>query len=287
MAIEVSTYVWKHSQQRGTKLLLELAIADSSNSEGACWPSYRKLAAYARVSPSRVKDIMRELRRIGVIAIRGRSGKSNMIYHNGFRRQAGLDPVADQWIKPRKGPGGENAPSPEDRGVKIPSGEGGENAPQGGGENAPMNRKEPSKEPSSAGAGETGASKNKKTTVPKSRMTPMKDAITAAFKWDQESMTKQEWGKVQRAAKELCEADVQPDLVKALYAECQSKYSQFSPVALAGVVSTVRQRREAQRARQQYTTAPEQVETLSDEEAERLKAQGNPLKKGKQNDQSE
>lgn len=67
----------------------------------------------------------------------------------------------------------------------------------------------------------------------------MKNAIRDTFQWP--VPTKEEWGKIQKAAKSLIDSEVPPSLVPALYAECKRRgYKSFSPLALPTVVSDVR-----------------------------------------------
>ena len=50
MSIAWMNYVWEHSDQKGTSLLLLLAIADHANDDGICWPSVARLAHKARTT---------------------------------------------------------------------------------------------------------------------------------------------------------------------------------------------------------------------------------------------
>jgi hypothetical protein len=62
MSIDVSTLVWKHSKQKGSALLVLLAIADNCHDDGAgAYPSYQTLAAKSRLSERNVKYIIKTL----------------------------------------------------------------------------------------------------------------------------------------------------------------------------------------------------------------------------------
>ena len=69
-------------------------------------------------------------------------------------------------------------------------------------------------------------------------MTPMKDAIAAAFGWSWDSMTKSEKGQILNAAHQLCEIQFAPGDVAALHAWCSKQgWGTFGPLALAGNVN--------------------------------------------------
>jgi hypothetical protein len=80
--------------------------------------------------------------------------------------------------------------------------------------------------------------------VPSALMTPMKNAIAAAFGWSWDGdtpMSEEEVGIIQKAARSLCKAKYTPEGIPALYAFCQRKYDTFGPMALATNVSKFRQ----------------------------------------------
>jgi hypothetical protein len=61
MSIRVSSWVWENSQQKNTALLLMLAIADTANDEGVCWPGISRLAKKSRTSTRNVKLLLHKL----------------------------------------------------------------------------------------------------------------------------------------------------------------------------------------------------------------------------------
>lgn len=61
MSIKASTYVWENSEQKGTALLLMLAIADIANEEGVAWPGVTRLAHKARTTRRNIQLLLRKL----------------------------------------------------------------------------------------------------------------------------------------------------------------------------------------------------------------------------------
>jgi hypothetical protein len=75
------TQTWKNSKQRGTALLLMLALADSANEEDfTCWPSIRTLANKIRMSDRSVQILLAQLVKAGEIAIVGKTEWGTHIY---------------------------------------------------------------------------------------------------------------------------------------------------------------------------------------------------------------
>lgn len=81
MAVEVSTKVWNHSQQKNTKLVVMLALANRADEDGICWPGYSYIAQKARLSDERgAMRIVKELTEQGELIIADPGGgrkKSN------------------------------------------------------------------------------------------------------------------------------------------------------------------------------------------------------------------
>jgi hypothetical protein len=75
MSVKVMARVWEHSRQKGTALLLILAIADHCNDEGWAWPSIASLRRKARLRSDRtVQILLRQLESAGEIAIERGAG---------------------------------------------------------------------------------------------------------------------------------------------------------------------------------------------------------------------
>jgi hypothetical protein len=79
MSLDVMTAVWKHSDAKGTDLLLLLALADNADDEGFCFPSYPYLAAKTRMSDRTVRRRISELCDTDELSLvaSGRAGRSN------------------------------------------------------------------------------------------------------------------------------------------------------------------------------------------------------------------
>lgn len=73
MSAEAVTVVLHHSKTEGTHKLVLWGIANHHSDSGA-WPSIATLAKYAKVSERRVQQIIRDLSRIGEIAIEEQGG---------------------------------------------------------------------------------------------------------------------------------------------------------------------------------------------------------------------
>lgn len=53
--------IWKTSPQKGTRLLMLLAIADHANDEGIAWPSQKHLAHKCRMSKRQAQNLIKDL----------------------------------------------------------------------------------------------------------------------------------------------------------------------------------------------------------------------------------
>ena len=69
--------VWKQSQQKGSALLLLLAIADNANDEGICWPGMQYLAEKTRLSKRQVQRLILDLDGTDELAIEYGAGRSH------------------------------------------------------------------------------------------------------------------------------------------------------------------------------------------------------------------
>lgn len=77
MSTEISSEVWKHSKQKGSRLLLLAALADYANAEGWCWPSIKSLCLRTRMGERYVQKMLAEIARDGELQIKERPGSSN------------------------------------------------------------------------------------------------------------------------------------------------------------------------------------------------------------------
>jgi hypothetical protein len=96
MSIKVASWIWEHSKQKSTKLLLLLALADACNDEGVCWPGHKYLAQKCRLSEDRTSAILKELKDAGEIEIavhqgyQTTSGNTNRYYMAKYRVSIGI-----------------------------------------------------------------------------------------------------------------------------------------------------------------------------------------------------
>jgi hypothetical protein len=116
MSVRVLTWVWDHSASQGTDRLVLLALADSADDSGSCWPSMLTLARKARVSERTVRRSVRTLEQMGeVSSVMGGGTGSN-------RYRILLDPRVETPVRmsaPVNGtPGQDVRPGQSDPGVK-------------------------------------------------------------------------------------------------------------------------------------------------------------------------
>lgn len=77
MSTEISSDVWKHSKQKGSRLLLLAALADYANAEGWCWPGIKSLCQRTRMSERYVQQMISEIVASGELIVKERNGSSN------------------------------------------------------------------------------------------------------------------------------------------------------------------------------------------------------------------
>lgn len=121
--------VWKHSQQRGTALLLLLALADSANDYGECYPGIAYLAQKCRMKERNLQVLLKDLEQSGELVIHRNqgqdtsTGKTNLycvitpgaLAKQGVQRNAPLPKTAVQSAAPLAPEGVQN---PVTRGAK-------------------------------------------------------------------------------------------------------------------------------------------------------------------------
>lgn len=69
MSIEVMNLVWTHSEQKGSSLLLLLAIADNANNKGEAYPGIDYLSRKVRMSRRQTQRLVQELDRSNELAV--------------------------------------------------------------------------------------------------------------------------------------------------------------------------------------------------------------------------
>lgn len=72
MANKVLTFVWEHSKQKGSALLMLVAMADQANDHGVCFPATDTLAERCRVSRRQAQRLVDQLEASGEIVIYNR-----------------------------------------------------------------------------------------------------------------------------------------------------------------------------------------------------------------------
>lgn len=73
MSIEWMTHVWNNSKQKGSQLLMLLAIADYANETGKAWPGIETLSQRTRQTPRNTIRIIEKLAKSGEITISERA----------------------------------------------------------------------------------------------------------------------------------------------------------------------------------------------------------------------
>lgn len=61
MAIKWINEIWTHSPEKGSALLVHLALADYANDDGKCWPSVATIAKKARITDRQVRRVFNVL----------------------------------------------------------------------------------------------------------------------------------------------------------------------------------------------------------------------------------
>jgi hypothetical protein len=136
MSIKLMTQVWESNVGPATKRLVLLALADSANDEGVCWPSVATIARKAGASKRRTEEVLAELAAERIVAKQARFNDSNIYTLNlaDLPRDTGENTPRENRT-PREDVGGPPAKS-----AHTPR------------ENARPNRKRTQKEPTTADA---------------------------------------------------------------------------------------------------------------------------------------
>lgn len=147
------TEVWKSAPYKQSDLLILLALADSANDEGVCWPSVATLARRGRVKDRQVRKVLSRLEDDGWLRRAERAGRSTVYTvtvpeeERSHRTTSSTETVPQDHFEGGNGPTGPGVP--QDRGVLQDRG--GVSSRTGGGvPQDTQNHKEPSSEPSSS-----------------------------------------------------------------------------------------------------------------------------------------
>ena len=88
MSVKALSWAFNESSAVGADRLVLLALADTMNDEGECWPSVKWLARKAKVSESTARRCLRNLEDLGeIITVDG--GGSEAAERAGFRKLRG------------------------------------------------------------------------------------------------------------------------------------------------------------------------------------------------------
>jgi hypothetical protein len=122
MSIKVMTYVWEHSQHKGSELLTLLAIADFSHDDGTnAYPSIASLATKTRMTERNVQMVLRKLQASEELSLERNAGpkgchlfRVNMSPSHGPKKRGGENFSPPKTFHPEKfAPGGVKAASPK------------------------------------------------------------------------------------------------------------------------------------------------------------------------------
>lgn len=80
MSVKISSELWASSNQKGTPLLILIALADWCNDEGYCWPSISKIAKKARLGERGVQKVLKKLQLAGALRVIERGGMKDGEY---------------------------------------------------------------------------------------------------------------------------------------------------------------------------------------------------------------
>ena len=82
MSIEVTTWVYRHSEERLGRRLVLLVLADHANDDGSgAWPSVETISEKARLSRSQTQRCLRALESEGAVEKAGKSRAGTTIYN--------------------------------------------------------------------------------------------------------------------------------------------------------------------------------------------------------------
>jgi hypothetical protein len=242
MSLDVSKYIWKHTKQKGTPLLLLLAIADFADDQGVAFPGVERLAEMARVDKRNTQRHINTLIADGELVIdvnngtETRSGNTNRYYLVQYRRSIGID--SEELKSPKI------IPPPKSRkktsGVALEPSVGVALEPSVGVALEPSKPSvEPSVEPSVKDiAGGKAPAKAKRKSKANSTTHPLyqqtRDAIIQAFGWNPKDMGTSDFASVGKVANDLLSRQTfTPIDIPNLYEYCTDRYSTFGVHALA------------------------------------------------------
>jgi hypothetical protein len=106
MSIKVMTAVWAKSKQKGSALLLLLAIADHADETGKAYPSVDTLAEKIRMTPRNTQFLLRKLEESGELNIESNAGRHGCNLYRILSMGENISPSEGENISPEKITGG-------------------------------------------------------------------------------------------------------------------------------------------------------------------------------------
>jgi len=98
VSMKALEFVWEHSKQKGSELVVMLALADMANDNGQCYPGKSYLADKCRMTPRNLNYVLNKLVEAGEIRVIHRKREANDNQSNIYRI-IGLD-TDDQGFTP-------------------------------------------------------------------------------------------------------------------------------------------------------------------------------------------
>ena len=205
MSIEALTWAWRQETGNATSKLVLLAIADHANGDGYCWPSMLRIAAMAGVSTRQVSRHVAALAELGLVEKaerrRGAAGQYRGWTYRVPVRPADLDD--------------ERTPTSAGRGRPVSTG------PLGSSREDVGVRSEPS-----------GNRKGEPAPTAR-RRDELFEVVVEVSGHRLDRLTRTERGRVNKAVKELREADATPDDVRAAAREWRRIHPEATLTATA------------------------------------------------------
>lgn len=205
MSIEVLNWAWRQRVPSASAKLVLLALADHANGEGYCWPSMKRVADMAGISPRQVSNHITKLAELGLVVKADR------------RRHAGQYRGWSYVVGPTSG---SELPVVEDTG--------GSELPVTGGSQLPVG---------------TTSENHQNTPSPRSARTrdELFEKVVEVCGHELEGLTRSERGRINRAVKEIREAGGTPALVDHAVRAWRARYpdASLTPTALSSHWSTL------------------------------------------------
>lgn len=254
MSIKIMSEVWEHAPFVGTDLLVLLALADMANEDRECWPGLKHVAHKGRITVQQANAVLKNLELQGVIDIVHRTmperGNISNLYH--IKSVAEWD-LLSEYEQSNPTNAQHTPPTNAQHGSLLK-----DSIPPSNNATGEIGKEPVLESPLKLNTTRKRDVVSKKDTIPATLMNPMKDAIVAAFGWNAEKMTRAEWGKVQKVAKELCTVSFEVERIQSYYTWLKAKFKEFSPLAMTTHLSEYRASRLGEQSRpQQWADIPE------------------------------